>query len=57
MSEMTRKFDELLVVQGHPVLKEYKGYLVDKAKAHANRELERYWQRLDQERRDRKLAS
>ncbi|NIA72367.1 virulence RhuM family protein [Pelagibius litoralis] len=46
MEELNRKFDELLKVQGYPVFKEYKSYLVKKAKVHAEREFEVYRQRM-----------
>lgn len=46
MTQLNRKFDELLEVQGYPVFKEYKEYLADKARAHAEREFEVYRQRV-----------
>lgn len=57
MSEMVAKFDELLVVQGHPVLREYKSYLVQKAKTHAAKEFTLYRERVLQERRDNMRVS
>lgn len=51
MAEMAQKFDALLEVQGHPVLREYNGYLVQRAKSHACQELDRYRKRLEDERR------
>jgi hypothetical protein len=51
MLEMAKKFDDLLIVQGHPVMREYGSYLVQKAKSHACRELDLYRKRMDDERR------
>ena len=48
MQEMSEKFDDRIEVQGHPIFRDYKDYLAQKAKDHALRELERY--------RDRRLA-
>lgn len=42
MAEMSRKFDELIVVQGHPVFREYRDYLKERAMAHAEREFIAY---------------
>ena len=42
MAEMASKFDELIAVQGHPVFKEYRDYLKDRAMAHAEREFAAY---------------
>lgn len=46
MQEMSDKFDDLIEVQGHPIFKGYKDYLVQKAKNHAIKELERYRDRV-----------
>jgi hypothetical protein len=51
MVEMAQKFDELIKLQGHPVFMEYKDYLAQKAKTHAAQELERYRDRITDERR------
>jgi hypothetical protein len=42
MAEMSRKFDELITVQGHPVFREYRDYLKERAMAHAEREYEAF---------------
>ncbi len=42
MAEMANKFDELIAVQGHPVFREYKDFLKDRAMAHAECEFEAY---------------
>ncbi len=42
MAEMASKFDDLIAVQGHPVFKEYRDYLKDRAMAHAEREFDAY---------------
>lgn len=58
MAELAQKFDELIKLQGHPVFTEYKDYLVQKAKTHAVRELERYRNKLtDERRRQAQIAS
>ncbi len=46
MKEMDQKFDELLKVQGYPVFSSYGSYLKDAAVKHAERELEKYRQRM-----------
>lgn len=53
MEQLNRKFDELLEVQGYPVFQEYKAYLADKAKNHAEREFEVYRQRVKLENQPR----
>jgi len=45
MSEMSAKFDELIALQGQPVLAQYKGALRKRAVAHAKAELEKYRQK------------
>lgn len=52
MTQLNRKFDELLEVQGYPVFKEYREYLADKARAHAEREFEVCRQRVRLENRN-----
>ena len=52
MTQLNRKFDQLLEVQGYPLFKEYKEYLAAKAKAHAEQEFEVYRQRLRLEKRN-----
>jgi hypothetical protein len=42
MAEMASKFDELIAIQGHPVFREYKDFLKNRAMAHAEREFEEY---------------
>ena len=42
MTEMSEKFDELIKVQGHPVFREYRDYLKDRAMTHAQREFEAF---------------
>jgi len=46
MTEMASKFDELIAVQGHPVFKEYRDYLKDRAMIHAEREFVAYKQEV-----------
>lgn len=47
MSELSIKFDELLRFQGHSVFSEYKEYLVQKAKSHAQREFDLWRERTN----------
>lgn len=54
MSELSEKFDDLLLLQGHSVFAEYKSYLRDRAEQHARLELEAYKQRARLERQARK---
>ena len=51
MEEMSRKFDDLLTLQGHQVFAQYKDYLAEKAKSHAIAELKRYRSRLPDQRK------
>ncbi|WP_316977700.1 RhuM family protein [Shumkonia mesophila] len=46
MEQLSQKFDELLEVQGYPVFREYKNYLAKRAQEHAEREFEKYRQRM-----------
>ena len=46
MDTMSGKFNELILVQGHPVFSEYKDYLTQRAKTHAVNELGLYRGRL-----------
>lgn len=46
MSEMAAKFEDLLQVQGHAVFPEYKEYLAQKAKSHAQREFDLWRERV-----------
>lgn len=52
MREMSRKFDELLEVQGYAVFSEYGNFLKKAAVAHAEQEFERYRQRMRIEKRN-----
>ena len=46
MAELSSKFDELLRFQGHAVFSEYREYLVQKAKSHAQKEFDLWRERV-----------
>jgi hypothetical protein len=57
MAELSFKFDDLLRFQGHTVFSEYKEYLVQRAKSHAQREFDLWRERVRTLPRDtRRLA-
>jgi hypothetical protein len=57
MRQLAQKFDELLEFQGHAVFSEYREYLVQKAKSHAQREFDLWRERVKSVPRDqRRLA-
>ena len=45
MVDLSSKFDELILVQGHPVFSHYDSYLAQKAKSHAQREFDLWRER------------
>jgi hypothetical protein len=45
MVELAQKFDELMRIQGHTAFPEYQGYLAARAKAHAHREYDAWFER------------
>ena len=54
MAELGAKFEELLRVQGHSVFPEYREYLAQRAKSHAQREFDLWRERVKSVPRDQK---
>ena len=54
MQQLVTKFDELLRLQGHAVFSEYRDYLVQKARSHAQKEFDLWRERVKAVPRDQK---
>lgn len=57
MRQLAQKFDDLLEFQGHAVFTEYREYLVQKAKSHAQREFDLWRERVRSVPRDQRLVA